>query len=125
MHTAVSDKDSDASLAVKRWLDEAKNDQWLLVYDNYDNPKLGGNAQEAPVGESDSQFHMDCVDQEGPDAYDIRPFLPDTDHGAVIVTTRSSAIQIGELRRLQKLRKEDSLRILESTSGRSNIQDGM
>ncbi|KAJ1338605.1 nephrocystin-3 [Microdochium nivale] len=123
MHTAVSDKDSDASLAVKRWLDEAKNDQWLLVYDNYDNPKLGGNAQEAPVGESDSQFHMDCVDQEGPDAYDIRPFLPDTDHGAVIVTTRSSTIQIGELRRLQKLRKEDSLRILESTSGRSNIHD--
>ncbi|KAL6362010.1 hypothetical protein LRP88_05493 [Fusarium phalaenopsidis] len=118
------DKDGDASLAVKRWLDEPRNNRWLLIYDNYDHPKMGGDTGEVPVGDGGSLSRPGEVDQQAPEGYDIRQYLPDTDHGAVIVTTRSSTVQIGELLRLQKLRKiEDSLSILESTSGRKGTQD--
>ncbi|EAQ83136.1 hypothetical protein CHGG_10954 [Chaetomium globosum CBS 148.51] len=122
MQTAVSDKDGDASLAVRRWLDEPTNERWLLIYDNYDHPKMGGD--EAPAENSSNSGQHGEADQPAPEGYDIRPYLPDTDHGAVILTTRSSTVQIGELLRLEKLRKtEDSLRILESTSGRTGVQD--
>lgn len=125
MQSAVSDKDGDASLAVKRWLDEPRNDRWLLIYDNYDHPKMGGDAGEVPVGDGGNLGRPGEVDQQAPEGYDIRQYLPDTDQGVVIVTTRSSTVQIGELLRLQKLCKiEDSLRILETTSGRKGAQDG-
>lgn len=125
MQTAVSDKDGDASLAARRWLDEPTNGRWLLIYDNYDHPKMGGDTGNAPTGDGSNSDQHGEPDQPAPEGYDIRPYFPDTDHGAVIVTTRSSTVQIGELLRLQKLRKiEDSLRILESTSGRSGAQGG-
>jgi tetratricopeptide (TPR) repeat protein len=120
MQAAVLDKDSDASLAVKRWLDEPRNDRWLLLYDNYDNPKMGNGSREAGVRSGERPVEGDELDQATGDGYDIRKYLPETDDGAVIVTTRSSTVHMGELLRLQKLRNvEDSLRILESTSGRT------
>jgi hypothetical protein len=125
MQTAVSDKDGDASLAVRRWLDEPMNERWLLIYDNYDHPKMGGDTGEAPARDGGNSGRHGEADQPAPEGYDIRQYFPDTDHGAVIVTTRSSTVQIGELLRLQKLRNiEDSLRILASTSGRTGAQDG-
>jgi hypothetical protein len=125
MQTAVSDKDGDASLAVRRWLDEPTNERWLLIYDNYDHPKMGGDTGGAPATDDGNSGQHSEADQPVLEGYDIRQYLPDTDHGAVIVTTRSSTVQIGELLRLKKLGKlEDSLRILESTSGRTGAQDG-
>ncbi len=125
MQTAASEKDGDASLAIRRWLDEPTNERWLLIYDNYDHPKMGGETGEAPARDGGNSGPHGEADQPAPEGYDIRQYLPDTDHGAVIVTTRSSRVQIGELLRLQKLRKiGDSLRILESTSGRTGAQDG-
>ncbi|KAG9656867.1 hypothetical protein KCU64_g5581, partial [Aureobasidium melanogenum] len=124
MQSAVSDKDGDASLAVKRWLDELKNHQWLLIYDNYDHPKMGDDTAEVPVGDVSSPGRPGEVDQQAQEGYDIRQYIPDTVHGAVIVTTRSATVQIGEPLRLQKLRRiEDSLRILKTTSGRKGVQD--
>lgn len=128
MQSAVSDKDGDASLAVKRWLDEPNNDRWLLIYDNYDHPRIGGDTQEVQVRDGGSSGRPGEVDQQAPEGYDIRQYLPDTDQGVVIVTTRSSTVPIAkrELLRLRKLCKiEDSLRILETTSGREGAQDGM
>lgn len=125
MQAAVSDKDGDASLTVRRWLDESSNKRWLLIYDNYDHPKMEGDTGVGPVGKAGSLDGCNETDQSTLEGYDIRQHLPDTDHGAIIVTTRSSTVQIGELLRLQKLRKiEDSLRILESTSGRRGTRDG-
>ena len=125
MQSVVSDKDSAASLAVKRWLEEPKNNRWLLIYDNYDHPKIGDDAGEVPVRDGSTPDQPSEVDQQAPEGYDIRQYLPDTDQGAVIVTTRKSTVQIGERLQLQKLSKiEDSLRILETTSGREGAKDG-
>jgi hypothetical protein len=55
--------------AVKRWLDHPKNVHWLMVYDNYDNPKMRGNTD--------------------PTAFDLYRFFPKTNHGSIIITTRS------------------------------------
>jgi hypothetical protein len=41
--------------AVKRWLSSAGNDRWLVIYDNYDTPKLPAHNE--------------------PGTFNIRPFL--------------------------------------------------
>jgi ATP/maltotriose-dependent transcriptional regulator MalT len=91
--------------AVKRWLDHPKNTKWLLVYDNYDNPKLAGNPDHAAV--------------------DIRRFLPEAYHGSIIITTRSAQVSVGHRIRLGKLENEQhSLRILSNASRRGGVMDG-
>jgi hypothetical protein len=95
----------EATEAVKRWLSNARNNRWLIVYDNYDAPRLPG-----------------CDDAR---AFDIRPFLPDADQGAIIITTRSSQLRLGHLIPLKKLQKiEHSLEILSQASGRDGLGSG-
>jgi len=77
----------------------------LLVYDNYDNPKLPGNPD--------------------PSAVDIQKYLPESYHGSVIITTRSSQVKIGRRLRVGKLENiEHSLEILSNTSGRDGAMNG-
>ena len=54
-----------------------------MVFDNYDNPKVAGNADSAAV--------------------DIRRFLPEAHHGSIIVTTRSSKVSISRRTKVGKL----------------------
>ncbi|KAF1936850.1 hypothetical protein EJ02DRAFT_413325 [Clathrospora elynae] len=97
-------KQDEVVAAVKRWLEHAKNTQWLMVFDNYDNPKVPGNAD--------------------PGAVNIRQFLPETHHGSLIVTTRSSKVSIGHRVKLGKLEDvRDSLQILSNESHRENVID--
>jgi hypothetical protein len=91
--------------AVKQWLEHAKNTQWLMVLDNYDNPKVPGNAD--------------------PGVIDIRQFLPEAHHGSVIITTRSSKVSIGYRVKVGKLEDvRDSLQILTNASHREGVMDG-
>jgi hypothetical protein len=91
--------------AVKRWLDHPKNTRWLMVFDNYDNPKVSGNIDYAKV--------------------DIRQFLPEVYHGSILVTTRSSKVTNGRYIRVGKLEDmRDSLQILSDTSRREGVIDG-
>lgn len=91
--------------AVKRWLDHPKNTRWLMVFDNYDNPKIPGNVDHAAV--------------------DIRRFLPETYHGSIIITTRSSKVTVGRCIRVGRLEDvRDSLQILSDTSRRAGVRDG-
>jgi len=91
--------------AVKAWLSLPNNTRWLIVYDNYDNPKLPGNTDPAAVN--------------------IRKFLPESYQGSVIITTRSSQVKIGHLIRVGKLKDvRDSLQILSYASGRECDIDG-
>jgi hypothetical protein len=92
--------------AVKAWLSLPNNTRWLMIYDNYDNPKLPGNAD--------------------PVAVDIRKFLPESYQGSVIITTRSSQVKIGhyiQIRKLENIR--DSLKILSNASRREGLINGI
>jgi AAA+ ATPase superfamily predicted ATPase len=91
--------------AVKTWLSLPGNTRWLLVYDNYDNPKS-----------DDSTDH---------DGIDITDFFPQAYQGFIIITSRSSQINVGYSIRMKKLESiNDSLEILSVTSGRVDLQAG-
>ena len=91
--------------AVKQWLGSAGNDRWLLIFDNYDTPKLPGH--------------------EEPGTFDIRPLLPQAHHGAVLITTRSSQLQLGRTVAVRKLQNmEHSLEILSQASRRDGLSAG-
>jgi hypothetical protein len=92
--------------AVKGWLSLPYNTRWLLIYDNYDNPKIARNAD--------------------PTAVNIRQFLPESYQGSVIITTRLSQIGIGHPIHIRKLENVgESLLILSSISRREGLVNGM
>lgn len=102
--TEGSDLD-EATEAVKRWLSSAGNDRWLVIYDNYDTPKLPGHDE--------------------PGTFDVRPYLPEANHGAILITTRSSQLQLGRPVAVKKLLDiEHSLEILKQTSRRDRLSVG-
>jgi hypothetical protein len=101
------DKDLDQVVSVvKAWLDFPRNTRWLMIYDNFDNPKITSN----PDGS----------------AVDIRQFLPRSDHGSIIITTRSSQVRQGKRIHVQKLPDvREGLEIVSNMSGRKGIEKGM
>jgi hypothetical protein len=95
----------EAAEAVRRWLSSAGNDRWLVIYDNYDTPKLPGHNE--------------------PGTFDIRPFLPEADQGSILITTRSSQLQLGRPVAVKKLQNiKYSLEILSQTSRRDGLSLG-
>ena len=83
----------------RQWLSQAENDRWLLVYDNYDDPRLPGIPSST--------------------GYDIRRFFPHRVHGSILITTRSPRITFAKQLRLEKLDDVDQgLKILAARSGR-------
>ncbi|KAF7512688.1 hypothetical protein GJ744_000255 [Endocarpon pusillum] len=90
--------------AVKTWLDLQDNARWLMVFDNYDNPRTPGSSDRSTV--------------------DIRRYLPESDHGSIIITTRSARVTQGQRLHIQKLTGlEDGLKILANMSGRESIEN--
>jgi hypothetical protein len=91
--------------AIKAWLSLPNNTRWLMIYDNYDNPKLPGKTNLAAV--------------------DIEMFFPESYQGSIIITTRSSQVRIGHLLQIQKLGNVcDSLEILSTVSRRQELING-
>lgn len=92
--------------AMKQWLSAKDNIQWLLVFDNFDNPKLSGI--------------------EDPLAYDIKSYFPDAHQGFVIVTTRSSQIKVvGKVIHVKRLQNiGESIAILAYMSERQISDQG-
>ena len=97
--------EATAVAAVKRWLEHTKNTQWLMIFDNYDNPRMSGDADSSAVN--------------------IEEFLPEAYHGSMIITTRSARVNIGQPLRVTKMEDvRDSLRILSDASGREDAMKG-
>jgi len=91
---------------VKTWLDHRDNSRWMIIYDNYDNPRTPSNPDSSAV--------------------DVRRFLPSSDHGSIIITTRSSQVSQCQRIHVQKLPNiQEGLQILSNTSGRKGIENGM
>lgn len=90
--------------AIKAWLSLSYNTRWLMIYDNYDNPRLASN--------------------KDPAAIDITKYLPEAYQGSVLITTRSSQVQIGHLVQVTKLGDlRDSLMILSNASRKDGLMD--
>ena len=74
------------------------------MFDNYDNPKIAGNIDEATT--------------------DIRRFLPEAYHGSIIITTRSAKVNVGHRIHVRKPKDiRDSLQILSNTSHHDAVID--
>jgi hypothetical protein len=100
---AIGAEDFDASdreqtrTTVLRWLARPGNPQWLLIFDNYDDPDL----------------------------FDINRFCPNNGHGSVIITTRLPDSVTGSALRLEPLQDlADGLRVLQVRSGRAGVFEG-
>lgn len=92
--------------AVTLWLSLPRNTRWLLVYDNYDSPRLPGYADS--------------------NAVDLRQYIPQCDHGSILITTRSSQVDLGSRIHIQKFAKiEEGLAVLSRASGRKGLEEGM
>ncbi|KAH7308547.1 hypothetical protein B0I35DRAFT_442174 [Stachybotrys elegans] len=121
IRNAKANRDLDEMMeAVKRWLDEPENSRWLVIYDNYDDVRLDGRGS----ADSSVQFLSNTAQTEAADAkaYDIRRYFPEAEHGAIVITTRSSRVKLGEVIRLSKLGDtRDSLAILASTSNLAHL----
>jgi hypothetical protein len=90
---------------VKAWLSLPKNTRWLLIYDNYDNPKIPSNKDAAAI--------------------DVRKFFPESYQGSILITTRLAQVKVGRQVLIRKLTDmEDSLQILANASGRQLSLDG-
>ncbi|RYP33640.1 hypothetical protein DL768_011088 [Monosporascus sp. mg162] len=88
--------------AVKTWLSLPNNTRWLLIYDNYDNPKVPSNKDPATM--------------------DINDFLPESYQGSIIITTRSSQVKTGHSIRIRKMENVlDSIEILSNASNRQDL----
>jgi hypothetical protein len=127
IESALESRDLDETVkAVKRWLDEPMNDRWLVVYDNYDNPLLGNQTGKSLASASFVEASTNSDDDEDlAKAFNLQKFLPETDHGAVVVTTRSSMVKLGQTLHLRKLEDiNDSLEVLASVSGREDLRQG-
>ncbi|KAL9101256.1 MAG: hypothetical protein Q9163_003470 [Psora crenata] len=83
----------------RQWLSQQGNDKWLIVYDNYDNPRLAG------------------IDSAT--GYDIRTYFPSRAQGSILITTRSPRLAFAKQLPVTKLQDIDqSLAILATRSGR-------
>ncbi|EOA90522.1 uncharacterized protein SETTUDRAFT_146424 [Exserohilum turcica Et28A] len=94
----AADKSPDIDTVIKdvmTWLALPNNTAWLLIFDNI-GPQLGSL-------------------QNGRPAYDIRRYLPDADHGSVLVTTQLAQLtQVGESQLLGRVSTEQGRDIFES-----------
>ncbi|KAG4427318.1 hypothetical protein IFR05_017199, partial [Cadophora sp. M221] len=105
----VSNQETNQNLdevveSVKAWLSLPNNTRWLMIYDNYDTPKLSGKTDPAAV--------------------DIRKFLPESYQGSIIITTRSSEVRLGQSIQVRKLSDiRDSLHFLDGHGKKEPLAD--
>ncbi|KAL9047908.1 MAG: hypothetical protein Q9162_007914 [Coniocarpon cinnabarinum] len=83
--------EKEAVARFREWLSRPQNMQWMLIFDNYNEPN----------------------------AYDIREFFPYRAHGSMLITTRSTRLMFGEVLTLIKLDEEQGLSILAQRSKRA------
>jgi len=82
---------------VHEWLSDTRNTQWLLIFDNYDDP----------------------------DQFDIGEYCPYAAHGSIVITSRLPDHVNGQQVRVQPLSNiEESLEILQTRSRRENVKNG-
>lgn len=91
----------DADAVVReclRWLSRPSNHHWLLIVDNVDR---------------------DHYDQEDLQAYNIKEYFPNADHGSILITSRLASLQtLGSGVKVGTVVAEQARAILENNAGR-------
>jgi hypothetical protein len=87
---------------MRQWFSRPDNDGWLVVFDNYDNPRV-------PRITSTT-------------SYDIRDYFPHRVQGSILITTRSPRLIFAKQLAVKKLDIDQSLSILATRSGREIIE---
>ena len=75
-------KEEQAIQLVRSWLSQAENKTWLLMFDNYDDPRLPGIRSST--------------------GYNIRTFFPYSIQGSILITTRFFRFTFAKSVRLNK-----------------------
>ncbi|KAK6364242.1 hypothetical protein LTS17_012413 [Exophiala oligosperma] len=102
--TRSADEDKLQIDNFRHWLSEPGNDQWLAIFDNYDDPCLQG--------------------ARSPTGFDVQKFFPFTSQGSILLTSRSAKLTFSQQIRLQKLQDPGvSISILSQRSGRDFTTD--
>ena len=83
---------------VLEWFGKPGNTQWLLIYDNVDR---------------------DASDEvQDPEAYDIRRYFPNSDHGSIIITTRRLQLRhLGDELKVNTMTTTEGMELLRNTLG--------
>lgn len=85
---------------VLSWLSIAENNGWLMVVDNVDRDDRQG--------------------EEDREAYNVEEYLPEADHGSVLITTRLLHLgQLAEKWEVRKVDKEQAQAIFQTWYGRA------
>lgn len=79
---------------IRGWLSDEKNRDWLLIFDNYDEP----------------------------DQFRIKDYFPSASHGAIIITTRRPDEVGDDGMRVEPLEQIKSVRILATRSKREDVE---
>jgi len=80
------------------WLNIADNSNWLIVVDNVDRDNRGR--------------------EEDTEAYDVETYLPEAEHGSVLITTRLPHLsQLGERWEVRKVEKKQAQAIFKTWYG--------
>jgi hypothetical protein len=92
----------EADVAVRecrQWLSIFSNSHWLLIIDNVDR---------------------DYRDRDDPQAYDVKGYLPEADHGSILITSRLAGLQrLGFGVKVGIVVTEQARAILENNAGRA------
>ena len=84
--------------AVLTWLEQERNDRWLVIFDNVDR---------------DVQSN-----EEDPYAFNNESFFPSTDHGAVLITSRLPSLRgMGQSTEVRRLKLDQAVELLSHRSG--------
>ncbi|KAL4871533.1 hypothetical protein BDV12DRAFT_194295 [Aspergillus spectabilis] len=70
-----------------RWLERENNDKWLLIFDAYDRA-------------------------QGGEEYNISKYIPDANHGSIIITSRDSQLDMGHSLAVEKLSLDNAVTLL-------------
>ncbi|OAG43855.1 hypothetical protein AYO21_02082 [Fonsecaea monophora] len=103
-----SSEDEDVRESVRRWLESDESGKWLLVVDNADAMDVLFGSPENPDG--------------------IFQYLPESDHGRILFTTRSrevaNAVE-GEMVELAQMSAEEAKSLLEKSLEKSLVREDL
>lgn len=92
----------EAEVAVRecqQWLSIPTNSRWLLIIDNVDR---------------------DHLDKDDAQAYNVKRYFPDADHGSILITSRLASLQrLGSGVKVGAVAAEQARAILENNAGRA------